>query len=301
MKTLTFVSTLAAASVIWIAASAAIEPTRLEEDAAVNESGDHPLEIVFSMSGEIGVALDVGPGSEGVFEISGIPMTAQIEKAFFISGTWTTDAAPSVPFLTFNGLAYGRIAPTNVDESPDWNLWGFLVDVTANVFGNGTQTFTFYDAEALQHGSLLAVIYSDDSLPAQRIDIAHGAESLQLGTSTASFPSLAGGAGTIQVFVQADGTVSSAGEESIRLNGNLVLGGLGADIFDGSDAGDGVLDFASLNSVAVTTIEGLNAVSITTGQDWFGLHSIVFESPLVPTSVEETSWRSWGRIKSGYR
>ncbi len=261
--------------------------------------GDTPLEALYSFAGHGDVVYSVsGMGESGEFNVAGIPADGIVERAYFITGIWdsTGYSMHSMDF-TFAGVGYGTIEADVFDATPEEvvELASYAVDVTADVTGNGS-----YDFEASPQqpgtglfGSLLVVVYSAPSAPSAAIDLAFGGESLREASSTAFFDEVAPGPGVVHIFTEADQAGFSEGEESIAFNGTTILGGMNADIFDANQG-----DSCSYFELPVTTIGGMNSVTVTTGEDWLGWHFAALVSPLGVTPVESTSW---GRLKLDYK
>ncbi|MBD3161226.1 MAG: hypothetical protein GF346_03455 [Candidatus Eisenbacteria bacterium] len=222
-----------------------------------------------------------------------------MERALFITGLWDSagSATNSMQFV-FDGQSYGTEVADVVDPDDDegvFDLAGYLVDVTADVPGNGTYEFSAVPDQGGtgSFGYLLAVIYRDTNAPAARVDVNFGAESLRESPSMTSFAGIEPGGATLFVFVEADQPRSSAGEESIAFNGTVIAGGEDSDLFNSNQG-----PACSFFELPVTAVAGANTNTITTGEDWIGWHYSALVSPPAATSTES---RSWGAIKSGYR
>jgi hypothetical protein len=261
--------------------------------------GDSPPTTVFAFNGKGQIATDVAEwGLSGTFTISGIPPTATIERAFYITGIWNSwdDPTHSMNF-TFAAADYGTVAASVVDfTTTSLDLGGYIVDVTSDVSGDGSYSYTVApnaQTSAIPNGHLLVVVYSDVSLPMRQIQIGFGGEALQYASSASTIVGVTEGGGTLHLFTQGDQADDSAGTESIEFNGSVILGGPDADIFSGN-----VADYTSYFALPVTTISGANVVAVTTGGDFFAWQFAALVSPPAPISVEQASWT---RIKTQYR
>lgn len=262
--------------------------------------GDSPPATTYTFSGNGGLATSVvGLGPSGTFTIAGIPATGSVVKALFITGIWDFASATHSMTFTFGSTFYGTLLATTLDiddgGTGGLDLAGYVVDVTADVPGNGSYTFVAAPDQSGTgaFGSLLVVIYSDASSPAVQIHLNTGSESLAFSGSTSTFAGVAAGAATLHVFTQADQAGTSTGVESIAFNGATILGGTDADIFNNN-----VALFTSYFALGVTTVAGANTTTITTGEDWLGWQVAALVSPGAPTSTES---RTWGSIKGLYR
>ncbi len=130
------------------------------------------------------------------------------------------------------------------------------------------------------------VVYSHATNPLNRIKINFGAEGIRYASSTSEFFNVPGGDGELHIFTEADNEYFSDGEESIALNGTVVLGGLDADIFNRNQG-----CCASYFEIPITVLGGYNTVTVTTGMDLFGWHfaALVVEV-LEPSATESETW-----------
>lgn len=261
--------------------------------------GDHPPTALYAFEGNGGLATDVAlNGTTGTFELSGIPADGIVDRAYFITSTWDSAGAPEHSIeLTFAGTAYGTIEVTSFDASPEElvELAGYAVDVTTDVAGNGSYGFDFITNQGGTgtFGSLLVVVYQAPSAPARAIVVNYGAESLKEDSSTSLLSGANPGEAVLHIFTEADNVGFSDGEESIAFNGSVILGGLGADIFNENQG-----EWASYFELPVMALAGENTVTLTTGEDFLGWHFAALVTPLTTTPAEQTSW---GGLKSKFR
>ncbi|MBD3162442.1 MAG: DUF3344 domain-containing protein [Candidatus Eisenbacteria bacterium] len=286
------------------AAPASADPLPAPGDAGgAFLTGDNPPEHLYTFTGNGGIVHAVDPellDTEGTFTLDNVPTGATVERALFITGIWDSagSATNSMQFV-FDGQDYGTEVADLIDQ-PDGeeellDLAGYVIDVTADVPGNGTYAFSAVPDQGGtgSFGYLLAVVYSDPDAPVARIDLNFGAESLRENASTTGFSTIEPGEATLYIFLEADQPDYSAGEESIAFNGTVIAGGEGSGLFDHNQG-----PACSFFELPVATVTGENTSTITTGEDWIGWHYAALVSPPAATSTES---RSWGSIKSGYR
>ncbi len=265
------------------------------------ESGDSPPAPFYEATGQIDIVWAVEEFlGDDTFAITGIPGGATVEAAFFISETWddTTAISNSID-LVFNGSAYGSVDADVMDyteEEGGLDLAGYVVDVTADVSGDGSYPFTVTPNQSGNGaiGHLLVVVYEHETNPLNLIKMNVGAEAIRWASSTTEFLDIPGGDGELHIFTESDNGGGSEGEESIALNGSVILGGPDSGIFDSNQG-----CCTSYFELPVTLLEGYNTVTLTTGEDLFGWHF----AALVVETTGSTATRSvsWGAVKNRFR
>lgn len=272
--------------------------------AGAQEPGDSPLTLLYQSTGLLAMVCDVeplgGPDSTGAFTIAGVPAGATIQQAYFITGVWDDiGSATHTLDLDFDGSLYTAVPADVVDfavEAGGLDLGGYAVDVTADVPGDGVYPFTVTANQSGTgtSGALLVVIHEHVSNPYRKVVINSGAEGIRFGNAVTDFPGLAASGGTLHVWTEADNAFFSDPLEQITLNGSVVLGGPGGDIFDSNQG-----CCTSYHEVPVTVPAGTSTVGIDNGQDLFGWHfaALVLDAE-PPTGVGETSW---GKVKGRFR
>ena len=223
-----------------------------------------------TFEGQVDVVVDVVPQSvasnpSGTFTISGIPASATVLRAFFITTSFGGPLQNATATFSTNSL--GTKGDDDSDLGGGLRLHFYRFDVTSFVPGDGNYTYNVtaeFPGTIFAFGDALVVVFEDASLPNRRIVVNDGAESLQNATSVTSFADMQAGIGRLIVFTQADDTADDS-NESIALNGGTILGPGG--VFTANQGG-----FASLHDLPVTVLDGTNSMSVTTGPDHFGLH-----------------------------
>jgi len=225
------------------------------------------------------VVVDVVPQSfavdpSGTFTIVGIPATATVLKAWFITTAFPSAAENATG--TFDGNGLGTKAADDSDAGGGVVLQHYRFDVTSFVPspGNGSYPYSV-TGTSNAFGDALVVVFQDASLPTSRTVINDGAESLLNSTSTTAFDGFGAGPGRLIVFTEADESTGSA--ESIELNGAAVLGP--GNIFNANQGAS-----ASLQDIAVTVVNGTNTMDVTTDVDFLGLHLGVLVGPAAPAA-----------------
>jgi hypothetical protein len=231
--------------------------------------------MVEGFEGQVDVVVDVVPQNgatnpSGTLTIAGIPATATVLRAWFITTAFANVAQNATP--TFDGNALGTKAADDSDPGPILLLQHYRFDVTAFVPspGNGNYPYSVSGTNDA-YGDILVVVFQDSSLPTSRIEINDGAENLENATSTTSFAGFGAGAGRLIVFTEADDT-GSGGGESLAFNAATVLGP--GDIYSENQG-----PFATLLDISVTVVAGTNTMSVTTGNDQLGLHLGILVGP----------------------
>lgn len=232
---------------------------------------------LYQKDGNVGLEIRAFPSAgssspSGTITLSTIPAGATIDKAYLIGNDWNTGGGASAPAK----FAGHNLAVVGAFDSDNSYLRAFQWDVTSYVTGNGS-----YSASSQflvnSYGLALAVVYSHPSLPFGRATINGGATILpaQSGSTATSFSAF-GGTGELWVYTQADDnfTPNSSGER-VLFNGANVGGPLDANL--GS--------LASVLTMNVTTLGGLNTANITTNSDTFGWHLAGLHSVPEPASA----------------
>jgi hypothetical protein len=143
------------------------------------------------------------------------------------------------------------------------------------VTGNGT-----YAASASglsnSYGLALAVVFSDPTLPFQRVVVNDGAlqvcdGSFTPSTETTTFGGFLAGSGNLWIYTEADndGGFSETGEQ-ILFNGSVI----------GGPIDDNLGPYASLFNIPVTTLAGTNTAQIYSPRDYFGWHVAALQGPV---------------------
>jgi hypothetical protein len=272
--------------------------------AGAQEPGDSPLTLLYEDTGLLAMAYDVeplgGPDSTGTFTIAGIPAGALVERAYFITGMWDDiGSATHTLDLDFDGSPYAGVPADVVDfavEVGGLDLGGYAVDVTAAVPGNGAYPFTVAPNQTGTgtSGALLVVVHSHVSNPYDKVVINFGAEGIRYGNAITDFPGLDATSGTLHVWTQADNAFFSDPLEQITLNGSVLLGGPGGDIFNSNEG-----CCTSYFEIPVTVPAGTSTVGIDNGQDLFGWHFAALVLDAEPPTGTGTT--SWGKVKDGFR
>lgn len=213
-------------------------------------------------TGQYGVTMAAFPtaGSDGsgTLNVSGMPVGATIVSASLYGNNWFS--SPSVS-ATFSGSSLGATSAFSTSGGVG-GLSSYAWDVTSLVTGNGAYSAS-YTGTAISYGLALVVVYSAPSLPNATVNVLDGAQQVcggGFGCSQSATLTGAAGAGVLWVYTQADDNSNSG--EAIDFNGATVAGPIDANL--GS--------YASLFSVAVTSLAGANSVDVTSTGDWFGWH-----------------------------
>ncbi len=245
------------------------EETKLGiKGGSLDTGGDSPLTTCFTWSGHGGVVvesirLDDEPPVVGEFVVEDIPLGASIIQAYFLSTGWHDDEHSASAL--FNAITLPTIMPTATDPggSTFYVLSYYRWDVAAIVNGNGTYSFQCLDLIQCYMAGLV-IVYEDPASPEVQIVINDGAESLIEASSTTNFVGFGETEGVLMVLAQA-GDESAGGGEAIEFNGE-VLSGPG-NIFVSNP---GVVpDYFGF---MVDNIQVDNDLTITTGDDWIGIH-----------------------------
>jgi hypothetical protein len=221
----------------------------------------------YSVSGNVAATVVAYPTAyapgPGNLTVAGLPGGATILKAYLYANNYFADTGATG---TFAGNPLGAATGIGNEEG----FWAYRWDVTALVTGNGVYAADYAGPDNT-YGLALAVVYSDPSLPASQVFINDGAYDL-LGAQTHStmFNVATAGSGTLWVHTVADDEFSTG--EQVRFNGAGVGGPLDRNL--------GL--YASLLSMSVTTVAGMNTASITTAGDQFGWDLAVLQVTAIP-------------------
>jgi len=228
------------------------------------------------MDGNYGVEVAAFPsGISGSFTLSSIPGSATVVSATLYAHNWN----PAKISATFAGSSLGSASAFASDTKLGWPLEAYKWDVTSLVTVNGT-----YSASGTgftnNYGMALAVVFSDASLPYQRIVLNDGAlqvssSALSGSTETTTFDGFGAGSGILTVYTEADNPENNGNGQSgeqILFNGSVV----------GGPIDNNLGAYASLFSLPVTTLAGTNTAQIYSPKDHFGWHLAVLEGPVVP-------------------
>src|SRR5262249_13143233 len=116
-------------------------------------------------------------------------------------------------------------------------------------------------------GHLLLVVYEWSGAPLRRIALAFGGDSMQYASSETTLTGFQAGAATLELFTEADQRDYSAGEESIRVDGAIVAGGMERDLFCNNQG------YATSYFELPVVLHGSSArIGVVTGEDWLGWH-----------------------------
>ena len=252
------------------------------------QGGDSPLTTLEAFTGNIDVVVKAIPhgavsNPSGTFVVSGITSGATILRAYLITTSFPTTSTESAT-VTFNGQSLGTKPPDVSDPGGGRFNNEYHFDVTTLVTGDGSYPYSVVGTNTA-YGDVLVVVYQHASLPSRRIVINTGAESLSQASSATSFAGFDSGTGRLIVFTEADNTSDS--NEAIFFNGASVLAG---DIFIAN-----LGPVASLIDISVTVITGTNALTVTTGNDWFGLNLAVLVGPGT-AAVPVPALASWALV-----
>lgn len=254
-----------------------VVPKALPLDVTGGLLGDAPPVEYFSHVGHAGVSWAVATRTQRELELVDVPAGATILRAFFVTGCWfdppTTDRDM---LIAFGGSSHGYVPPAAVDDTLSLHLAAYIVDVTADVSGNGPYRFT---AQATgsgtgSYGHLLVVIYEEPEIPLTRVALAFGSESLQNAASETVLAGFHVGPARLLVFTEADNG-GQPGDESIRIDGNVVAGGGGIDLFAANDGG-----YTSAVELPVMLHGPGPRIGVATGDDTFGWHVALLSQPI---------------------
>ncbi len=246
--------------------------------------GDNPLTTLFSWEGNIGVSIaarsfNCRPQISGTFVLSDIPEGSKLVKAYFAIVGWQMDYTDA--WGMFDGNELDTIPPTNYDQDVElYYLSMYRWDVSSMISGNRSYPFRGSNLN-FSYLAYLVVIYENTLLPLTSITINDGAESLRDSYSTTLLRSTLTGDGVIKIISQA-GEVPPDSNESIEFNGDMMDGPYA--VFTGNMGG-----YADYHQFALTDVENINSLTITTGEDWIGIHLAVLVCPGYLTDADENT------------
>lgn len=247
-----------------------------------SDVADNPLTTSFTMSGKLdvvvaAVAFSYANDPSGTLTVAGIPGGSTAEMALLYGHEWEFSAGETAS-ATLAGNALPAISPLTNDPDGGLNLAVYRWDVTSIVTGNGAYAFTTSGLER-NFGMALAVVFSNPANPSREVRINDGAESMGeiIGgvTASTSFAGVGAGSGTLFLFFEADDAVQTG--ETISFNGAVV----------GEPIDMNLGEHASLFTIPVTTVDGVNTVDVNTPIDWFGWHLAILVSPGAVAPVPE--------------
>lgn len=220
------------------------------------------------LEGNCGVELAAYPdpgqaeSTSGNLTLSSVPSGATILSATLYAHDWFRHGS-ATPSAAFAGTSLGTASAFASDDS---SVEAYKWDVTSLVTGNSTYSASASGFKNNNFGLALVAVFTDPSLPYQRIVINDGAVHLYLNdTDTTTFSGFGVGSGTLWIYTEADNSISSG--EEIKLNGSIV----------GGPIDDNLGPYASLFSIPVTTQAGTNTVDIVSKGDRFGWHLAILE------------------------
>ncbi|MCX6640409.1 MAG: DUF3344 domain-containing protein [bacterium] len=255
------------ASISVIATARAAAPPMIRTGATDDLTGDHPLTTSFVWQGHGGIIVrpvtfdDVRP--RGIFLVDSIPDGSTIAYACFATTAWQEEytAASS----RFDGMLMPDVQPCVYDQDTNYYLSFYKWNVTPLVTGNGNYRFEGLNLQYC-YGVFLWIIYENANLPLTRIVVNDGAESLRDANSTTNFNGFGPGPGTVSMFTQASD--SSGMYEMVRFNQDTLAGP--GDVFHGN-----IGYWADYLEFGLPQIQAGNSLTITTDEDWFGIHLAV--------------------------
>jgi hypothetical protein len=205
----------------------------------------------------------LAPSAAGNLSLTSIPAGANILQATLYANNYFD--ATRTPSATFAGNPLGSTTAYGIDAGFSTYRW----DVKPFVAGNGNYAAS-YTGMTNSYGLALAVVYSDQSLPFQKVAINDGAIDPLGGIRSTTFNTFGAGLGTVWLHTGVDNNGGLQSAEQILFNGAVV----GVPI----DANIG--NFASLFQIRVNTVNGLNTLDINNpNQDQFGWDLAVLVGP----------------------
>jgi len=220
----------------------------------------------------VAIADDYAKTTSGNLTLSTIPVGASIVSATLYAQDWFQSSTPTA---TFAGTGLGSTSAFASDTSAGGLMESYKWDVTSLITGNGVYA-AYADGFKNNYGLTLAVVYSDPTLPFQRVVVNDGALQLCMGslndtdTESTTFNGFIAGAGNLWIHTGADDAYNT--NEQIIFNGSIVGGPINLNIGP----------YASLFNIPVTTLTGMNTAQIYSAGDWFGWDLAVLQGPIVP-------------------
>jgi len=234
--------------------------------------------ITTTYTGQVDVSVSsfasAGSPGSGTLNVAGLPVGASIVNATLFTDNYFSNPTVNATFAgnsLGSGTAFANDGGTNLEE--------YSWDVTGLVTGNGSYSASYSGANNT-YGLYLVVVYSDPSLPANRVQVMSGALDIcgasSCSTTTQTFTGFGAGSGTLYIHTGADNTGQSG--ETINFNDFTVGGPIDANL--GS--------FASLFVIPVSTLAGDNTININSQQgDQFDWDLAVLSGSGGPTTVPE--------------
>jgi hypothetical protein len=217
--------------------------------------------------------------ASGSLSISGLPASAKILTATLYAANYN-GAAPN-PTMIFAGNSLGR--PSS--SAANGQMVSYKWDVTNLVTGNGSYNATI-SGMVYNYGITLLVVYSDPSLPLQRVMVNDKPADLNPGlagppvTFQETYNGVMGGIADIWVHTDGDNTNGAypwGTNEQIKLNNDVVGGPIDTNLGN----------YASLIHLTnLTATSGTDTISITTPQDWFGWDLTIFTTSTIDLSID---------------
>jgi hypothetical protein len=236
------------------------------------QSGFADMSSSLAIDGHVGAEVAAFPttgtvGSSGSLTLNNVPTGATIISATLYAHNWGSGTASAI----FAGSPLGTTSAFASDTDGGWNLEAYKWDVTSLITGNGTYTASA-SGFSLNYGLSLAVVFSDPTLPFQRVVVNDGVLQLStsarlLDTESTTFNGFTTGSGNLWIYTQADNGVNTG--EEIKFNGNVV----------GGPIDNNLGPYASLFNLPITTLAGMNTAEIVS-TDHFGWHLAVLEGPV---------------------
>jgi uncharacterized repeat protein (TIGR01451 family) len=219
--------------------------------------------------------------------ISGIPAGATVTAAYlYWAASGNSDAT-----VTFNGAtvsAARTVAEPYANGATTLTFHGSMADVTSQVAGNGTYTFSgltvdaggaYCSSAAVVAGFALYVVYRipGTTVTPRRVQIRDGLQAVRSATSTFTLTGFVGAA-TPSVKLTAlvwEGDPDISGGESLRFNGNSLTNGNNAFASSGA-AGGASVHGLDLESFTTTVPAGATSatVDVITGTDLILLQTV---------------------------
>ena len=232
-------------------------------------TGDSPPQLFDSRQGNYGylvlpIAYNHAKAVTDSFSLDSLPSGAQLSKAWYVVTDWRSDSS------LVSAKVMGAMLPTDTvfyDSAGGSILSTFTYDVTSKFSDKKVKI----DISGLNNSYLtfLYMVYEDASLPAAQIDFFLGSEALLNDSSTVIIQNPQDYKGVkIAVLTEAADNGSS-NNENFLINGNpiaengLYYGNIG-----------NFADFYTFDSLTVPA--GTSRLTLTTGQDYFGYHALIY-------------------------
>ncbi len=231
----------------------------------LDTGGDSPLTTSYVWQGHGGIevaplAIDGLPNPSGTIVEDSIPAHSTIVYAYF--GTMGWHSGVQSASAVFNGTQLASIPPAVNDPTGSYELSFYKWDVTSQVTGNGSYSFTLTN-HTYCYVAFLVIIYENAAAPPVRIFINDGSEALMNASSVTLFSGMQTGGGVVKILTEAGNTGSTG--ESIEFNGQVLAGP--GDIFACN-----IGDHADYFAFDLTSLTGEDSLTLTTGSDQIGIH-----------------------------